>query len=131
MRMRLSPYRLLALAALAFTVAGCAGSAGSSSGGTPRRSSSARLTAEELHTVAEIDLYSAIGRLRPTWLRPGTRGTLPQVVLDGAPQAGGVDVLRSMRAADATEVQYMNASDATTRFGTGYVAGAILVSTRR
>jgi hypothetical protein len=78
-----------------------------------------------------MDLFGAVNRLRPTWLRPQSRGTLPVVIVDGTPQPGGVDALRSMRASDVSELQYMNASDATTRYGTGYTAGAIVVTTRR
>lgn len=131
MRPRLSPRRLFAFAALALTLAGCAGAGGGGTAGSARRGSSTRLVAEDLSAVAEMDLYGAISRLRPTWLRPQSRGTLPVIVVDGTPQAGGIDALRTMRAADATEVQYMNASDATTRYGTGYTAGAIIITTRR
>jgi hypothetical protein len=56
---------------------------------------------------------------------------MPGVIVDGTPQAGGVESLRSMRASDASELRFLNSSDATTRYGTGYTAGAIVVSTRR
>ena len=131
MRTPVSPHRLFAFAALALTLAGCAGAGGGAAAGGARRGSSTRIVADELATVAELDLFGAVNRLRPTWLRPQSRGTLPVVVVDGTPQAGGVDALRSMRAADVSELEYMNASDATTRYGTGYTAGAIIVSTRR
>ena len=130
MRPRPSPHRLIAFAALALTLAGCAGSAGGAAQG-PRRGSSTRITADELASVAELDLFSAVNRLRPTWLRPQSRGTLPEIIRDGTPQPGGVDVLRSMRAADVSELEYMSSSDATTRYGTGYTAGAIVVTSRR
>lgn len=130
MRPRISPRRMFAFAALALTLAGCAGSGGGTAGGA-RRGSSTRLVADELAGVAEMDLFGAISRLRPTWLRPQSRGTLPVIVVDGTPQAGGADALRTMRAADVSEVQFMNASDATTRYGTGYTAGAIIITTRR
>jgi len=129
MRSRLAPRHLFAFVALALTLAGCAGGGGAS-GSTPRGSST-RIVADELTTVAELDLFTAIGRLRPTWLRPGSRGTLPGVIVDGTPQAGGVESLRSFRASDVGQIQFMNSSDATTRYGTGYTAGAIVVSTRR
>lgn len=130
MRPRISPRRLFAFAALALTLAGCAGGGGGTAAGA-RRGSSTRIVADDLSSVAEMDLFGAISRLRPTWLRPQSRGTLPVIVVDGTPQAGGVDALRTMRAADVDEVQYMSASDATTRYGTGYTAGAIIITTRR
>jgi len=36
-----------------------------------------------------------------------------------------------VRAADIQEMRYLNAADATTRFGTNYVSGVILVTTKR
>lgn len=130
MRARVSFRRLFAFAALALTLAGCAGGGGGTTAGA-RRGSSSRLVADDLAAVAELDLFAAISRLRPTWLRPQSRGTLPVIVVDGTPQAGGADALRTMRATDASEIEYMNASDATTRYGTGYTAGAIIITTRR
>ena len=130
MRPRVSPRRLFAFAALALTLAGCAAGGGGTAGGA-RRGSSTRLVEADLSGVSTLDLYDAISRLRPTWLRPQSRGTLPMVVVDGTTQAGGVDALRTMRVTDVSEIQYMNASDATTRYGTGYTAGAIIITTRR
>lgn len=129
--MRVLPMKrlVLTLFALSLGVAGCA--SGSGGGGGAPRGSSTRIVADELATVSQLDLYGAIQRLRPAWLRPGTRGQLPEVIVDGSPQAGGAEGLRSFRAGDVGQVEYMSASDATTRYGTGYTAGAILVTTRR
>lgn len=130
MRPRVSPRRLFAFAALALTLAGCAGTGGAASG--PRRGSTNRIVADELAGVAEMDLFGAISRLRPSWLRAQSRGTMPRLIIDGTPQPeGSIEMLRSMRVSDAGELQYMSASDATTRYGTGYPAGAILVTTKR
>lgn len=114
--------------ALVLGLAGCA-SAGGGSGGP--RGSSTHIIPEELATVPQLDLYTAVSRLRPQWLRPGTRGQLPEVIVDGTRQQGGADVLRSMRANEVSELEFMSAADATTRYGTGFTAGAILVSTKR
>ncbi len=81
--------------------------------------------------MPQLDLYTAVSRLRPQWLRPGTRGQLPEVIVDGTRRQGGADVLRSMRANEVGELEFMSAADATTRYGTGFTAGAILVSTKR
>ena len=120
------------LCVLALGLAGCASAGGSAAGGDRQGGyrSSNRIDATELTSMAELDVYQAITRLRPTWLRTSQGGHTPVVVLDGSPQTGGPDMLRSFRVADVTALAFMNASDATTRFGTGYAAGAILVTTR-
>lgn len=121
----------LALSLLVFGLGGCAGGAGA--GGSPGgvRRASNRIEAAELATVSELDVYGAIGRLRPAWLRTGPQGALPEVIVDGSPQTGGLDGLRSFLAGNVSTLEYMSASDATTRFGTGYIGGAILVTTKR
>lgn len=121
------------LFSLALALGACGGGTGAAPGGgsSPVRRNSNRIEAPELATVAEVDVYTAISRLRPSWLRSGSRGTLPAVLVDGSPQSGGAEVLQNFRAADVTLLEYMSASDATTRYGTGYTAGAIIVTTRR
>lgn len=124
------PRRALLLASLLLLgVAACASGGGGGSDG-PRRGSGNRITPDELEAVSQFDLYTAIGRLRPMWLRAGPRG-VPQVVVNGAAQNQGLDALRSIRSGEVTALEYMGASDATTRFGTGFQGGAILVSTGR
>jgi len=119
---------LLALSALTLGLAGCASGGGGADGG-PRRSTN-RIVMDELAPLQQLDCYQAIQRLRPNWLR--TRGsTPPQVMVDGSRQAGGMDVLRGYRAADIQEMRFISGTDATTRFGTGYDGGAIMLTTRR
>jgi len=134
--MRTQPRKrlFLALLALTFGLTGCAGGGSGTGSGAEAvgvRRSSNRITAEELAAVSELDLQDAVKRLRPAWLRAGSRGALAAVILDGSPQSGGVDVLSSMRAADVESLEFMSASDATTRYGTGYSAGAIVITTHR
>ena len=124
------PAKSLLLATFALTVglAGCA-SGGGDTDGTPRRSTN-RIVREELVPLQQLDCYQAIQRLRANWLR--TRGgSQPQIMVDGSRQAGGLDVLRSYRAADIDEMQFVSGTDATTRYGTGYDGGVILLTTRR
>jgi len=94
--------------------------------------------------TAEIDgyrtpgmtAYDLIAHLRPEYLRnrginsfrQATAGTAT-VFLNGSAY-GDIELLKSLDAGLVTQVQYLSASDATTRFGTDYTAGAILVSTR-
>jgi len=122
---------LFILVAVTLGLSGCAsgGGGGSGSGTSARRGSSTRIVEEELQTVTQLDVYSAIQRLRPTWLRTRTGGE-PMAHVDGN-IVGTAQALRSIRAADTQEIQFMSATDATTRFGTNYLNGVILVTTRR
>lgn len=118
------------LFALALGSTACASGGGGGTSG-PKRGGPNKITVEELATMEQFDLYTAISRLRPRWLRAGSRGDLPAVVMNGTPQNGGLEVLRSIRPSDVGSLEFMSASDATTRFGTGYQGGAIVVSTGR
>ncbi len=122
---------VLATLALGGTLA-CASSGG------PRPSSADRntLTQEELAEQSTQTLYQAIQRLRPQWLQARSAiitaagpPDLPQVYVDGAP-GGDVEALRNILATEVLEVTYMEAIDATTRFGINHTGGAILVRTR-
>jgi hypothetical protein len=131
-RIRSRPAVLTAVA-LATVLAACASGP---TGGSAGRSRDAPIPAEELEKWSEQDLFSVIQRLRPAWLQ--SRATYTgigrqeiSVILDGVIQQGGYDMLRGFRAGDAREVRYMNAGDATTLYGTGMSAGAILVFTKR
>ncbi len=103
-------------------------SSGSSGTGT---SSSNRdvLTRAEIDHANSASLFDAIQRLRPSWLRGrGGRGTI-QVMMDGV-RIGDVTFLQTVRSDTVIEVQYVNSRDATTRWGTGFSAGAIDIITR-
>lgn len=130
--MRHPRFRILALTACALALASCASGSGSGS----RRGPADRLSAEELEEWASQDLFNIIQRLRPTWLQvraPVTAQGRPTiaVILDGQRQQGSVELLRDLKAGDVQDVRFMNARDATTRFGTDMTAGAILVTTKR
>lgn len=109
---------------------GCGPSGGTTSG------SRDVITAEELATVNETNLYDAIKKLRPmflvsrgaTSLRIG-ESTLPKVYLDGAP-FGDPESLRGVPLTGVYEVRYIDARDATTLYGTGHTAGIIMVKTK-
>jgi len=116
--------------ALALGITGCASSGGGSEGDSGPRGTSTRIIFEELEPLQQLDGYDAVRRLRPMWLR-ARGGASPQVIIDGNRAAGGLDALRSMRASEIQEMRYLSSSDATTRFGTGFDGGAILVTTRR
>ena len=125
-------HTVLSSVLLTLALMGCAGvpSSGGSSGG-PNLISSEQLRQAEL---GNLSAWEIINRVRPRWLQ--SRGSLisgqlvSKVRVDGVAY-GGFDDLRTMRGSDIDEMRYLNARDATTRFGTGYDGGVILVVTRR
>jgi hypothetical protein len=123
------PRLLVPFLALALGLTGCA-SAGAGGGDSGPRRTANRIILEELEPVQQLDAYDAIRRLRPQWLN-SRGGSSPQVLVDGTRQPGGLESLRSIRSSEIQEMRYMSSSDATTRFGTGFDGGAILVTTRR
>lgn len=130
--------RVLALL-LAVGLAGAAGCAttGSGGGGSDRGDV---ITSQQLRDVQNQynNLLSVVRNLAPGWLQ--TRGTAsinvenakePVVFVDGNRFGSGqVETLRSLSPSQVQEVQYLNAREATTRHGTGYTGGIILVRTR-
>jgi len=119
---------------LVLVLAGCSGAGGRTGGGGPNL-----INNEELRSVDSdgLSLYQAIQRFRPQWLR--SRGissfgaaaaeTVPLVIVDNIPY-GEIDELQQIDAFDVMEASYLSASDATTRFGTGYTGGVIIVRIR-
>lgn len=119
--------------ALALALPACASSGG---GGSAATSNANVITFEELQRDPSMELLALIESVRPRWLRGRGTSTLagqtpPSVIIDGQVQPGRVDALRSIRVTDVEEVRYMNAGDATTRYGPGMISGAILVTRRR
>ena len=130
-------------------VAGCA-SAGAAAG---RRDVDRNvITADEIRGSSATNAYDVIARLRPQFLR--TRGTIStggmtsrndagstqEGQLAGTVQIavylddtvlGSVDALKQIEVGAIQEIRYYNASDATTKWGTGNSAGAIQVIARR
>jgi len=79
--------------------------------------------------------YDVIQRLRPQFLRTRQSGSMTQtapvaikVYIDGAAR-GSVITLRDVQAISVRSIQYLDGSDATTRYGTGHENGAIVVNT--
>lgn len=126
-RKRLAVICMLMLASV--VGAGCASSGtGSGSGG------SSVLTREQLLETNERNLYTAIQRLRPQWLRSrGSQVSGAEVALfvDGTPR-GNVSELSSIPIDGIVEVQYYGVTEAGFTFGTaGGVGGVIEVRTLR
>lgn len=103
----------------------------------PRRSDRSHLNADEIMASHETNMYDVINKLRPQWFL--TRGVSSrdaeanqvQVYLDGTRQDGGVQSLRQIEPGRVITAQRIDGADASTRFGMGNGAGAILINTRR
>lgn len=112
---------------------GCGGSFGQV---TPRRSSRGDITRAELDETSFLNTYNAIEALRPNWLwRRGSATIMnpdpfPVVYVDGM-RRGELQELYSISAEDVDTITLMSPADATTRWGTGHLSGAIHVRTRR
>jgi hypothetical protein len=107
-------------------------------GGGTTRSSQPSIGPEELEALPAFTVFQAVERLKPSWLRGRVstiRGASPsryyaQVFVDGIP-TGDLEVLKGMNVKDVREIRFYSASEATTRFGTGYPGGIIEVVTKR
>ena len=110
----------------------CASSSGRAGGGGNV------ITPEEIQTEGAnaADGYMLVQRLRPSWLRSrvsslSAGGAIyPMVFLNDRPY-GELTNLRDFQPSELDSLEYLSGSDATTRYGTGYPAGAIIVRTRR
>lgn len=96
------------------------------------------LTAEEigLDKGASRTAYDVIARLRPEFLRSRGASSLQSptpvtaVVYVDEMRYGDLDDLKQLSAHQIFSIQYLNAADATTRFGSDHLGGAILITTR-
>ena len=87
--------------------------------------------------VPHSSVFEAVRALRPRWMQARSGATFsspqrqtPRVYVDGQLR-GELDEMWTMLPSEVGEVRFMSASDATTRFGTNHVAGAIVITTRR
>jgi hypothetical protein len=75
------------------------------------------------------DLHAALRLARPRFLRTrAARKDAPVVYVDGV-RVGDLAYLRSLPVRDVAIVRALGRSEATTRFGTDHVGGALLVTT--
>lgn len=105
-----------------------------SSGGTPKPDTGTDrnlITREQLQSMPSTTARDAIDRLHRDWLR-GRGGTIqgqtgrvyPKVFVDSRPY-GEINALYGFGIETVEEIRFISASDATTRFGTGYPGGII------
>jgi hypothetical protein len=116
---------------------GLAGCASTGDGERAARQHRNILTEEQIQASQHLTAFDAVRTLRPSWLRDrplsvtNPEGAEVVVYVDGVRMTGGVETLRQVRAETVVRMEFMSSSDATTRFGTGHMGGAILISTRR
>lgn len=95
-----------------------------------------RITFDELRQASAQNAYQAIQQLRPNWFQVNSPSMANRmagqvvVYVDGS-RMGGVDFLRQVAASSVEHMQYMNATEASARFGLNHSGGAILVTSRR
>ena len=118
--------------ALALAISAGCSSATQGSGAGPTSSSNI-LMRQELSTSNQANLYDAVQRLRPAFLRPRSTsagpGFLPVVFVDGI-RKGSPDYLRAIPTNEVAEIRYLNVQDATTRYGMNVEAGVLDVKLR-
>ena len=126
MRAHQSKRAVVFAVALAMGLVGCASSG--SGGARPAGATTNRIVAAELEPLGQINPIRAIERLRPQWLRTRS-GDPPILHVDGA-RRSSLNDMNSYQLAEIDRIEYLSASDATTRYGTGYAGGAILLYTK-
>lgn len=122
---------------------GCSSSGGGMASGTSHAPSRQQdlITAQEIAERAAdaSNALQIVQKLRPSMLATRGRfspadsseaGARPKVVVDGV-SFGAIESLANVNAVSVGEIRYIGATDATTRFGTGYVGGVILVTTKK
>lgn len=109
-----------------------------SSTSSARRPSSSQpglITMDELNATRYSTALDVVQALRPQWLRGRGRTSVNlsesvKVYLDDSP-LGEPEQLRSISARSIASIRYLDANDATQRWGMDHGQGAIMVSTRR
>ena len=134
MRAKKAVFATLPLAVL--VAFGACASGGGGGGDSSRSGGANRIIEEEIVEMESQSVFQIIERLRPQWLQvrgmmSTTGPALIQVIVDGVRQPGSLENLNNFRGSEVRELRYLNARDATTRYGTDMAGGAIEVLTRR
>ena len=123
--------------AMALMLVACGGGAGTTAQPDtqprPTRGSADIITEAEISATVYQNALEVVQGLRPTMLRPRTGGANAQAVmlyLDGV-KMNDLQGMSTVPAERVREIRFINARDATTRWGTGHDSGVILVTTKR
>lgn len=114
-----------------------AGTAAAPASATPRRDRNVLLRTELTEVqVAEMNALQAIRQFRPNFFTGGSSPSLSgaggrlMVYVENIRQ-GGPDALTHIRMTEVERIEFMSASEATLKYGTGHTGGAIVVRRRR
>lgn len=130
--------RTVLVCALSLTLAACGGG-GSGSSSQPTTANRTVRGPADLITAAEIsagpgyqNALEVVQSLRPQMMRPRA-GAGAQAVMAYVDDVRMQDLngLATVPANRVAEIRFINARDATTRWGTGHDSGVILVTTKR
>jgi hypothetical protein len=137
--------RTLILAATLAGAAGCASSGSTPEAGEPQTAAAGTparprkdpnlITEQEVATRPTLTARQIIEQLRPQFLRVRGTTTLGNastqdviwVYVDGT-RFGNLEVLSNISGNEIREIRYLSPSEATNRYGTGHVQGAILIT---
>ena len=107
------------------------------SASTPTGSSPNVLTGDQIRETNVGNVYDALRRLRPQWLRArgsasivSPESTAPVVYVSGI-RRGELRTLQNVNVDQVRRVEFIDGRDATTRFGTGHGGGVIMVDVDR
>ncbi len=134
-------FRRCAWVVLALVVSACASSQNTpfgGEGGTATRASqgnSRLIVRAQLERLAGQSAWRAVETLNPLWLRSRSVSvnygpSYARVVVNGTVRRVLTDLYR-MSTDNIETMRYLSASDATTKYGTGYAGGVIEVTLRR
>ena len=142
--MRTAVNRTARAIVLLWAAAACARS---NAPGMPRGGDRNLITSEEIVAGNFRNAFEAVERLRPNMLRQraltlrnnagntmassASQAQVPVIAYVDEVRVGGVDQLKGVPATQVLEIRYVNAQEATMRWGTGHASGAIMVFTRR
>ncbi len=93
------------------------------------------ISSEEIMDIGSSNVFELIQRLRPNWLQGRGRksnfaseevSSLPIVYIDSS-KHGDINSLYSLSTMNIIEIRFLNAGDATTRYGPDHAGGAILI----
>jgi hypothetical protein len=136
--------RNLLLGAIALVVLGCGGGGAGSSAqpatATRTRGAANVITEAEINSGQYQNALEAVQNLRPSMLIPRGVGSdatglsaasIPIIIYMDDVRLGEPSSLTNIPANRVKEIRFINARDATTRYGTGHSSGVILVTTKR
>ena len=136
--------RNLLLGTIAMAVIGCGGG-GSGTAAQPATANRTRgtsnvITESEIGASTYQNALEIVQNLRPQMLIPRGVGSdatglsaasIPIIIYMDDVRLGEPSSLSNIPASRVKEIRFLNARDATTRFGTGHSSGVILVTTKR